>query len=73
MPTAIKENFMIGLIGGEPTLHPEFINILKQTNAFCSFTKSHSILFTNGILLNKYLPYIGPNMSILININKLKN
>lgn len=73
MPTALENNFVIGLIGGEPTLHPYFKDILKQTNIFCSFTNSHSILFTNGILLNKYLSYIGPNMSLLININDLKN
>ena len=72
-PTAISQEFNLGLIGGEPTLHPEFTEILKYTNNFCSSTCSKSILFTNGILLNQFLPLIGPNMFILININNLQD
>lgn len=72
-PTAIKQDFSIGIIGGEPTLHSNFIEILNYINNFCSITNSNSTLFTNGIYLYKYLPYIGKNMSILININYLQN
>lgn len=59
----------IGLIGGEPTLHPQFKEILKIINNYCEENNKESILFTNGILLKKFLPYISPKMSILININ----
>lgn len=59
----------IGLIGGEPTLHPKFKEILSIVNNYCERTQRTSILFTNGIKLKDFLPYISPNMSILININ----
>ena len=58
----------IGLIGGEPTLHPQFKEILSIVNNHCEQNDSKSILFTNGIELEKYLPYISPKMSILIKI-----
>lgn len=72
-PTALSRDFQIGLIGGEPTLHPQFKSILKHTNIFCETTQSKAILFTNGILLNQFLPFIGENMFILINVNQLQN
>lgn len=59
----------IGLIGGEPTLHSNFKEILKIVNNFCEITGKNSILFTNGIYLEEYLKYISPKMSILLNIN----
>lgn len=59
----------IGLIGGEPTLHPEFIKILNILNNFCEETGKESILFTNGINLEKFISYISPKMSVLINLN----
>lgn len=62
----------IGLIGGEPTLHSNFKEILKIINNFCETTNKDSILFTNGIYLKKYLKYISPKMSILLNINTPK-
>lgn len=70
-PTAASEEFSIGLIGGEPLLHPQFDLILQKINNFCSMTKSNSIIFTNGLLLDKYINQIGEQMSILINVNKL--
>jgi MoaA/NifB/PqqE/SkfB family radical SAM enzyme len=71
MPTAVKQDFRVGLIGGEPTLHPQFKEILNIINNFCSLTKSSSIIFTNGLLINKFLHLIGEDMALLINVNKL--
>lgn len=73
MPTAITRDFSIGLIGGEPTLHPQFSEILQHINYFNSLTKSNSIIFSNGLCLEKYLYQIGKTTSILINVNKLNN
>lgn len=59
----------IGIIGGEPTLHPNFINILKETNKYCFALNTNALLYTNGIELEQYLSYIGDNIHILINVN----
>lgn len=59
----------IGIIGGEPTLHPDFENILKEANRYCKELNTTATLFTNGINLEKYLPYIGERFGILLNCN----
>lgn len=70
-PTASKKDFQVGLIGGEPTLHPNFKEILLIMNNFCSLTKSNAIIFTNGLTLNNFLHLINHSTSILVNVNKL--
>lgn len=59
----------IGIIGGEPTLHPQFSEILNILKNFSDIQPSHFILFTNGIELLKYIDIIPKNMNILINVN----
>lgn len=59
----------VGIIGGEPTLHPDFENILKETNKYCKECNTGATLFTNGINLEKYLPFIGERIGILLNCN----
>lgn len=59
----------VGIIGGEPTLHPDFIEILKETNKYCKEVDTGATLFTNGIELEQYLPYIGERIGLLINCN----
>ena len=59
----------IGLIGGEPTLHPDFANILSIVNEYNQRTKTKSILFTNGVYIQDYLLDISNTMSLLINTN----
>lgn len=59
----------IGIIGGEPTLHPEFTDILKRVNEFCDAYNVNSVIFTNGIHLHKYVRLIGERMNCLINVN----
>lgn len=58
----------IGLIGGEPTLHPQFKEILEIISNYNQDTEF--ILFTNGIYLEQYIPFLPKNLSILINLNQ---
>lgn len=63
----------LGIIGGEPTLHPDFSNILIETSAYCSETGNHAVLFTNGINLGNFLGELSRDFfSILINLNSPK-
>lgn len=59
----------VGIIGGEPTLHPDFKEILKEVNKYCKEVDTGATLFTNGINLEPFLPYIGDRIGILINCN----
>lgn len=63
----------IGLIGGEPTLHPKFKQILAIVEQFLSqCPNGHGVLFTNGVYLEQYLPFIPSKMNILLNLNTPK-
>lgn len=59
----------VGIIGGEPTLHPDFKEILKETNKYCKEVDTGATLFTNGINLEPFLGDIGDRIGILINCN----
>ena len=64
-----KGNSVIGLIGGEPTLHPGFpvvMEILTDTPKVIGVN-----LFTNGLLMDQYIPQIiHPKVRfILVNCN----
>lgn len=58
----------IGIIGGEPTVHPQFaqmLEILIEDSRVQGVT-----IFTNGINLDQYIPQIlHPKFSLLINCN----
>lgn len=45
----------LGIIGGEPTLHPNFIEILCESNQCANRNNIQFTLFTNGIELEQYL------------------
>jgi pyruvate-formate lyase-activating enzyme len=62
------ENY-IGIIGGEPTLHPNFKEILKEVNTYCKEVDTGATLFTNGINLEPFIPEIGDRIGLLINCN----
>lgn len=62
-----EPNERIGLIGGEPTLHPEFKRMLARLidSPFKSIC-----LFTNGILLDRFFTELrNSRFQILINLN----
>ena len=57
----------IGLIGGEPTLHPELKRMLA---ALIDSPFSSVCLFTNGILLDRYFTELrNSKFQILVNLN----
>lgn len=58
----------IGLIGGEPTLHPHFKEILERL--IFNVKVSSVTIYTNGVLLDKYLSQIvHPKFRLLVNCN----
>ena len=65
--TAKKEEH-IGLIGGEPTLHPKFGQILQIINE--KEQVKEAILFTNGLRIDDYLEELkNEKIHLLINVN----
>lgn len=60
---------MIGLIGGEPTLHPQFKEILSITDQYLLKYGGNGVLFTNGVYLEQYIPFIPDTIGILLNLN----
>ena len=63
----------VGIIGGEPTLHPHFRDILREVNTWCRELRGSATLFTNGICLDQYVPDIGNAIGLLINVNAPEN
>jgi len=59
----------IGVIGGEPTIHPNFKNIIIRLKQFASEHSSKICVFSNGIKLSDYIKLFDANTGILININ----
>lgn len=59
----------IGLIGGEPTLHPQFADILQIASDFSVAHNTNCTFFTNGILLGDYLREMNGRCGCLINVN----
>lgn len=60
------------MLGGEPTIHPEFKTILKISKEYISKYHWKFILLTNGTNLGEYLDDLPTNTNILININSEK-
>lgn len=57
----------IGLIGGEPTLHPHFVEILSAM----ADTFNKVFVYSNGICLEKFFPdALKENICYLINVNE---
>jgi len=62
----------IGLIGGEPTLHPKFKEILEKL--ISNIKVSSVTIYTNGVLLDKYINQIvHPKFRLLVNCNSPEN
>ena len=60
----------VGLIGGEPTIHPNIREILKVTTEFCEQFNTRWTMFSNGINLGEVVDCFNSNVaSCLINVN----
>lgn len=69
---AAKPGAVIGLIGGEPTIHPQFKEMLLYLSE-CTNVKS-VMLYTNGLVLDKHVEFLSrPDLrsmlKILVNCN----
>ena len=64
---ASSEEEHIGITGGEPTLHPNFDLILKETGRYCKNLRATAMIYTNGVNLENYLNYITDNIFITLN------
>ncbi len=63
-----ESNNRIGLIGGEPTLHPQFKDYLELL--ISNRNVSEVTVYTNGILLDKFINQIvSPKFRLLVNCN----
>lgn len=61
----------IGLIGGEPTLHPKFKDFLEYL--INNRKVDEATIYTNGILLDKFInQIIAPKFRLLVNCNSPK-
>lgn len=60
----------IGIIGGEPTLHPQIGEILTIARDFSMQYNFHVTIFTNGIYLDRIIPFITKDLfNVLVNVN----
>ena len=58
----------LGIIGGEPLLHPQFDELMEIAKDDFRFGKI--TVFTNGIFIDKHLPvFLDGRLSLLINVN----
>lgn len=62
----------VGLIGGEPTLHPELKAILEMLIGNRHITEA--TLYTNGLLVDRYInQLVTPKFRLLVNCNSPKD
>ena len=62
----------IGIIGGEPLLHPDFDTFIKYLTE--NEAVKMIVVFTNGVLIKKHLDSIlNDKVALLINVNSVDN
>lgn len=65
-------NKVVGLIGGEPTIHPKFQEILKVLISDSRF--EHVVIYTNGVALDRYWNELSyRKFGFLINCNPIED
>lgn len=72
LETSNKSIGRVGLIGGEPTLHPQINDIINIAKEFAIRCNSRVCIFSNGIYLNNIINKIDSQCTVLINLNEPK-
>lgn len=65
----LNQDRILIILGGEPTLHPQFAEIMELANLYQAEHSWDILILTNGILLEKYLDVFSKNTTFLINVN----
>lgn len=59
----------IGIIGGEPTIHPKFEDVFTKISNFAEQHNVSTVTFSNGIELYNYAKLFNKQNNVLINLN----
>ena len=59
----------VGIVGGEPTLHPRFREVLALVGRFARANGSPTLLLTNGVELARHVEALPNGMAVLVNVN----
>lgn len=54
------------IVGGEPSIHPDFQQILIELNKYCVDNDTYVFVYTNATNLEQYITYIGDRIHIVI-------
>ena len=70
LTTSSRSLGKIGIIGGEPTLHPNIKNLIETVKSYVYSHGGHIVIFSNGIKLDSVLSTLDDKCSVLINLNE---
>lgn len=68
----VNEDKFLVILGREPTLHPNFKDIIRIANDYARRYQWNILLLTNGVMLEKYIDLISDKTNILVNVNNEK-
>lgn len=68
---ALDGDKLLTLLGGEPTIHPQFEEILNISNEYCEMFDWNLLVLTNGVNIYKYINLFQKNANFLINVNNI--